>query len=391
MLRLRTLAEDGDKQAERTVRVAERFNKLLATILIGNNIVNISLSSFVTYKVSERIGAGAVAIATGVTTLVVLTFGEIMPKSIAKDNAEKWALAVSGVMQFLMAFFTPLSCFFLWLDRLFHKNGTLGDKAPTMTEQEFKYMLDTIEEEGVLESKEKELVESALDFYDSTVQEIVTPRVDITALDVDDDKEEILKTIMDERFSRLPVYEENIDNIIGVVQARDIMESLLNRDELDLRALMAEPMYVHRTLKISKLLGDFQKNKTHMAVVIDDYGGTLGIVTMEDLLEELVGEIWDEDEEIVQELTDLPNGEYEVSGEMECEDFFDHIGYEPKDEPEAGWNTINGWALEHFDHIPKEGESFVDGPLEVTVKEMDEQRISKLHIVYRPESPAEEE
>ena len=249
-------------------------------------------------------------------------------------------------------------------------------------------MVGAIQEEGVLEEQEKDLVQSALEFDETTVQEILTPRVDVVALDIEEEQGEIIKTATGKKFSRIPVYEGTIDNIVWVVQSREILKRSVQGRPIRLKNLMAKPMYIHRTMKISRLLGEFQRKKNHIAVVMDDYGGTLGIVTMEDLLEELVGEIWDEDEEIVTEIAQTGEDSWEVSGDMNIEEFFDEIDYTPKGF-ESDFNTMNGWALEMLEHIPEAGESFVYDCLAVTVKEMDDQRVTKLTVKLAPQ-PEEE-
>ena len=203
-----------------------------------------------------------------------------------------------------------------------------GEEQPTITEQELMYMLDTIEEEGVLEEQEKELVQSALEFNDTTVEDILTPRVNMVALDEDSSPQEVLQVITEEGFSRIPVYSETVDHIIGVVHTRDILQAALMNKNFDIKKLMTEPMYVHRSMKIARLLSEFQRKKVHIAIVMDDYGGTLGIVTMEDVLEELVGEIWDEDDVAQVEFRALGGDTYEVSADMDMEDLFDELGYD---------------------------------------------------------------
>ena len=388
LLRIRNMAEDGDQRAKTALKLSGNFDKLISTILIGNNVVNIATSSLMTVIATDLFGSAGVAIATGAATMLVLTFGEILPKSFAKENSEKIVLFSAPLLDLLCKVLTPLSMFFIWLRGIFGRGD--GEKTPTITEQELMYMLGTIQEEGVLEEQEKDLVQSALEFDETTVQEIITPRVNMVALDVEDSQKEILDTVIGERFSRLPVYEGTIDNIVGMVQSRDILEQTIQGREIDLRAMMSDVMFIHRTMKISNLLGQFQKEKSHMAVVIDDYGGTLGIVTMEDLLEELVGEIWDEDDEIVTEYTDLGDNTYEVSGDMNIEEFFDAIGYAPKGF-ESDYNTMNGWALEQLEHIPEVGESFTYDMLTVTVEEMDDQRVTKLKVKKNVAEPLEEE
>ena len=378
LLRIRNMAEDGNQKAKTALKLSGNFDKLLSTILIGNNVVNIATSSLMTVVATNLFGSSGVAIATGAATLLVLTFGEILPKSFAKENSEKIVLMSAPLLNLLNTLLTPFSLFFIWLRGIFTKGGD-GEKAPTITEQELMYMLGTIQEEGVLEEQEKDLVQSALEFDETTVQEIITPRVNMVALDIEDSKKEILDTVIGERYSRLPVYEGTIDNIVGMVHSREILEQVIQGGEVNLRAMMSDVMFIHRTMKINNLLGQFQKEKSHMAVVIDDYGGTLGLVTMEDLLEELVGEIWDEDDEIVTEYTNLGDNTYEVSGDMNIEEFFDAIEYAPKGF-ESDYNTMNGWALEQLEHIPEVGESFTYDMLTVTVEEMDDQRITKLKV-----------
>ena len=388
MIRIRTMAEEGDQKAAAAVRLAENYDRMLSTILIGNNLVNIALSSLTTVMATNLFGDAGVAVATGITTLVILTFGEILPKSWAKENSERLVLLFAEPLRLCTLLLYPLSTFFIWLKGVFRKKGEEGGKAPSFTEKELMYMASVGQEEGVLEEQEKDLVQSALEFDETTVQEILTPRVNLVALDIEEEQGEIIKTATGKKFSRIPVYEGTIDNIVGVVQSREILKRSVQGRPIRLKNLMAKPMYIHRTMKISRLLGEFQRKKNHIAVVMDDYGGTLGIVTMEDLLEELVGEIWDEDEEIVTEIAQTGEDSWEVSGDMNIEEFFDEIDYTPKGF-ESDFNTMNGWALEMLEHIPKAGESFACQRLAVTVKEMDDQRVTKLTVKLAPQ-PEEE-
>lgn len=393
-LRIRNMAEDGNERARTAVKILDSFDRMLSTILIGNNLVNIALSAEITVLATALFGSAGVAIATGIATLLVLNFGEIMPKSFAKEYSERLVLAVAPVLRICIFLLYPFSSFFIWLRGLFLKERAGEDaKAPTITEKELIYMLDAIEEEGVLEEQEKDLVQSALEFDETTVQEILTPRVSLFALDVDEDPADILREVTEEKYSRVPVYQDTIDNIIGIVQSRAILERAVSGQEICLRELMTDVMFVHRTMKISKLLTDFQRGKTHMAVVIDDYGGTLGIVTMEDLLEELVGDIWDEDEEVVNALEKLPDGRYAVSGDMGIYEFFDEMDYSPKGF-ESNYNTMNGWALEMLEHIPQVGEHFTYDRFTFTVEEMNDQKIVRLIVEERladiPEDGKEE-
>lgn len=390
MIRLRTMAEDGNKRAAQAVKVAAQYDKLIATILIGNNLVNIAISSLVTVIASAYFKNYAVAIATGISTLVVLTFGEIIPKSFAKMNAESISMAFAGVLRILMVIFTPFSFLFLRLMQPFKKKED-GEEQPTITEQELMYMLDTIEEEGVLEEQEKELVQSALEFNDTTVEDILTPRVNMVAINEDATPQEVLQVITEEGFSRIPVYSETVDHIIGVVHSRDILQAALLNKNFELKKLMTEPMYVHRSMKIARLLSEFQRKKIHIAIVMDDYGGTLGIVTMEDVLEELVGEIYDERDEVVTEFTEVNPDTFEISGDMPVDDFLDEIDYHPSDIEEDDYDTMNGLALSLLDHIPTVGETFQLGRLTFTVLEMEEQKIEKMRVCLAPDPEKEAE
>ncbi len=383
MIRIRNMAEEGDQKAVTAVKLVENYDRMLSTILIGNNLVNIALSSLTTVIATKLFGDAGVALATGVTTLVILTFGEILPKSWAKENSERLVLLFAEPLRLCTLLLYPLSTFFIWLKGVFRKKGEEGGKAPSITEQELMYMVGAIQEEGVLEEQEKDLVQSALEFDETTVQEVLTPRVNLVALDIEEEQPEILRVVNGKKFSRIPVYEGTIDNIVGVVQSREILKKVIQGRPVRLKNLMTKATFVHRTMKISRLLAQFQRQKTHIAVVIDDYGGTLGIVTMEDLLEELVGEIWDEDEEIITELAPLGEDSWEVSGDMNIEEFFDAINYAPRGF-ESDFNTMNGWALEMLEHIPQAGEQFSYGRLTVTVKEMDDQRVTKLLAELAP-------
>ena len=375
MIRLRTMAEDGNKRAAQAVKVAAQYDKLIATILIGNNLVNIAISSLVTVIATAYFKNYAVAIATGISTLVVLTFGEIIPKSFAKMNAESISMAFAGVLRILMVIFTPFSFLFLRLMQPFKKKED-GEEQPTITEQELMYMLDTIEEEGVLEEQEKELVQSALEFNDTTVEDILTPRVNMVAINEDATPQEVLQVITEEGFSRIPVYSETVDHIIGVVHSRDILQAALLNKNFELKKLMTEPMYVHRSMKIARLLSEFQRKKIHIAIVMDDYGGTLGIVTMED---------------VVTEFTEVNPDTFEISGDMPVDDFLDEIDYHPSDIEEDDYDTMNGLALSLLDHIPTVGETFQLGRLTFTVLEMEEQKIEKMRVCLAPDPEKEAE
>ena len=382
-IRLKHSAENGDKRAKTAIDITERFDQALSTILVGNNIVNLSASSIATVLAVNLFGDYGAAISTVVITIVVLTFGEILPKSLANENSERIALAVARTLRFLMRIFYPIVFLLLQLKSLVIKLSHSRENAPSVTEDELKYLVESIEEEGVLEEQESELVQHALEFDEKTAQEILTPRVDILSIDIDDDLETNKKIILEERYSRIPVYEDSIDNIIGILHTRDFLEAIIANQPLDIRAMLQPAFFIYKTKKLSSLLNDFKRNKMHMAIVADDYGGILGMVTMEDLLEQLVGDIWDEDEEEKHRFIRLPDGSFQISGDLNINEFFDHLDYSPKSF-NSEYNAVGGWAMEMLGHIPKAGESFQYENLKLTIQEMDEQRVRKLIVRVLP-------
>ena len=387
-VRMKNAAEEGDKKAKKVLKVADDYDKTISTILIGNNIVNIASSSLATVLLMKLFPEHGALISTVVMTVVVLIFGEVTPKSIAKAKADKLAPIVAVPIDFLRSVFTPVSFLLVKLTNMLNKNSD-GDEQPSVTEEELISIIESIEEEGVLEEDESNLVQSALEFDEIEVQEVLTHRVDMIAMDIDDPWEEQLKLVQSEGISRFPVYEDTIDRVVGVVRAKDILlaEVAGNRD---LKKLVTPVMFVHATMSISTLLNDLRRNKMQMAIVTDDYGGTLGLVTMEDCLEELVGEIWDEYDKVEEEFIDLGNDVYEVSGEMNIYDMFDNLDINTRNF-ESDYNTLSGWTVEQMEHIPVEGESFCYENLRVTVKEMDEQRITKLTVERFPLPESDED
>ena len=382
-IRLKSYADSGSEKAKTALDIAEDYDRTLATILVGNNAVNTASAALMTTVASALFGASGAVIATFVTTVLLLIFGEILPKTYGKAKNERVALGSAKFMRILIVGLTPVVSVFQLIQKAMLKVWDKGDEAPTVTEDELKYILDTIEEEGVIQEDEAQLVQSALDFNDVPVQKILTPRVDVVALDVDDSIDEIRRVVMEERFTRIPVYEGTIDNIIGILQSRDFLEALLAGGKIDLRQMLAEPLFVHKTKTASSMLADFKRRRAHIAVVTDDYGGTMGIVTMEDLLEEIVGDIWDEDEEVEQDLTALPDGSSEVSGDMDIDDLFEAFHYHDSDFTSES-STVGGWTMEMLEHLPAPGESFFYDGFTVTVLEVDEQRVTRLRVTYDP-------
>lgn len=392
-IRLKSLEENGDKKAARTLRVAENYERMISTVLIGNNIVNIASASLATVIFTVLLGADkGAAVSTVVMTIVVLIFGEVLPKNYAKNNADSLAVVVSGPIGFLMTVFKPLSAALSALSGLMSRLTGGEDDKPSVTEEELKYIVESIEEEGVLEENESDLVQSALEFDEIEVQEIVTPRVDMVTLDVEDSWEEILELAKTSKVSRIPVYEGSIDNIIGLVHVRDILEDEISNSEHDIHSLLSQCLFVHKTMNLSGLLEKLRKEKMPLAIVTDDYGGTMGLVTIEDVVEELVGEIWDEYDDFEEELVKKDDHTYEVSGDYNIYDLMDELD-EDNRSFESDYNTVSGWILEQLEHIPTVGEQLVyEDRMRVTVTEMDDQRITKVKIELLPQQqPADSE
>ena len=384
-IRLKTAMERGDRRANKAMYVCERFDKAITTILIGTNIVHLSCASYVTVLVTRRWGLSAVTLSTFVTTLVVFFVGEMLPKSVAKKYSLRLALGTASSLVFFMHLLTPVS-FVLTKIGEFASRLTKGDSEVSVTEDELYDIIENMTDEGDLDSEQGDLVHSALAFGDLTAESILTARVDMETIDVDDPLEEILSQVKASRHSRIPVYQDSVDNIIGVLQIRRFMrEYLQKREKTDLRSLLDEPYFVHQSAKIDELLSVMSSKKINMTIVTDSYGGTVGIVTVEDILEELVGEIWDEDDEVVEPCVDHGDGSYSFDAGVDIEDAFEFMDYEDPDETDFDHKLLGEWAYEQFDAIPKEGDSFTYNGLRVTVEKVQQRRIMKLHIQRLPE------
>lgn len=385
-IRLKYSAERGSKRAKNALKVTENYDKALTTILIGNNIVNIGCSSVATVLCMNLFGDVGAAISTGVVTLLVLTFGEIIPKCLAKEKAEVFCLGTAKILLVLITILSPLVFFFIALKSLALKIFTKGNSQPSVTEDELKVLIGTSEQEGVLEQQEKELVQSALDFDEKTVQEVITPRVDITAIDINDTEDKIKKLIIEERFSRIPVYKDSIDNVIGILHTRDYLEALIAGKQPDIKKLIKSAFFIYKTKKLSVALAEFKKQRHHIAIVTDDYGGTLGIITMEDLLEEIVGDIWDEDEDEAPEYRKISDTTYSISGDMNISAMLELLNLR-EDYIISDSVSVGGWVMENLGDIPESGDSFTyKDALSFTVISTTEQRVENVKVVYIPEN-----
>ena len=378
-IRIQQNAEEGVRKAKNAQYVIERFDNALTAILICNNIVNLGCSSIATVLCLHIFGDIGSAIATGATTLLVLTFGEVIPKCLAKENCDSFSMSTAGFLKVLMIVLTPLVFVFIKLKSLALKISGGENDAPSVTENELKYIVESIEEEGVLEESESEMVRSALDFDETTAEEVLTPRVDVVFLNVEDSPEKIKEIIIENRYSRIPVYENTTDNIVGILHTRDWLEALADGKTPDLRELLQPAYFVFKNRKLSKILAHFKRTKVHMAIVTDEYGGTLGIVTMEDLLEEIVGEIWDEDEEIERTYYKIGNNEYLVNGDLELDQLLELYDLD-EDALESDAVTVGGFILEHAGNIPKKRESIEADGFRFTVLEVENQRIMRVVV-----------
>ena len=388
-VRLRSYADDGSKRAKMAIKLTDNFDKTLTTILIGNNVVNLASTTVATVMITVRFGAKYVAASTAVMTVLVIIFGEIIPKNIANEFSEKVSMFIAYPLYGLLVILTPLVWLLIKLKNLVIKLCGGSEDSPTMTEEELKYIIDEIEDEGVLDENESDLVKSALEFSDITISEILIPRVNISAVEIDQTPEEIKDAFITSHFSRLPVYEKTIDSIVGIIHEKNFFDMYLN-GRRDIREIIQKPLYIFELTTISDIMQQMQREKTHMAVVVDQYGGTQGIVTMEDIIEELVGEIYDETDEEDTSFVKLGEDEYEVSADLSIRDFLDNIGLSP-DVIETDCNSIGGLVMENLDHIPDPGEEASCGRFRFKVVSVDEQRIQRVHISVLPEQTDDEE
>lgn len=381
-VRIKIRAERGEAKAIRALKVLDNFDLAITSILICTNIVHLSAASIATLAVTRMFPgvSGAVTISTFVMTLVVFFAGEMLPKSIAKKYSERLSLAVAGSLWFFMTVLKPLATLLTAIGNFAAKLAK-ADPQISVTEDEIYDIIEDMTEEGSLDEERGELISSALQFAETTVESILTSRVDIVALDIDDPVNEMLGTIRSETHSRLPVYEGSIDNIIGILSIRKFIKTYLREGgKMDVRALLDEPYFIHGSTNIDGLLPVMSKKRLNMAVVTDNYGGTLGIVTVEDILEELVGEIWDEDDVVEEPYVALDNGEWDCTAEMTVSDVFELLELDEDDDDEFTNKLLGEWAYEQFDTIPSVGDSFRYENVEVTVSEMHNNRILRLRV-----------
>ena len=374
-IRLRTRADAGDKRAARTLAVAEDYDKLLSTILIGNNIVNnvaTTIGAVLFIKLIDDVRGPTVSAV--VLTVVILIFGEVSPKSLAKENPETWAMLATPLLRLLLVILTPVNYLFgLWkrlLSRVIRSGGEGG-----ITEEELVGMVDQAQTEGGLDEEESDLIRNAIEFNDLEVAEILTPRVDLVAADEDSSVEEVAALFVESGYSRIPLYHGTIDNIVGVIHEKDFYAARY-RGETMVKNWKAPVFYTTGSTKISELLRILQKNKAHMAVVVDEYGGTQGIVTLEDILEELVGEIWDEHDEVIETFQKQADGSYLIACSADLDDMYDL--FQVKGTCDAA--TVSGWVMEQVGRVPEVGDHFQAEGLDVTVTRVEYRRVLEIQV-----------
>ena len=381
-MRLESEMEEGSKKARIALYIVDHFDDALGAILIGNNLVNIACSSLGSVAVILITGTDRYAwVATVILTIAVSIFGETIPKITAKKGANNYAKKYAFIIRFLMIVLKPLVLIFVGLIALITApmKGELIEDDSDGKVEELQTIIETAEDEDVIDEEESELVQAAIEFPDVSASEAMTARVDVLAIDIEDSWDEIIATIAKSHYTRIPVYEGSIDHIIGVLHMNKFLKAIVDSDEVDIRALLMEPCYVYKTMKLPEVLAAFRKHRQHLAVVVDEYGGTLGIISMEDVLEQVVGDIWDETDTVEDEVTKKSESEYEIDGDMPISDFLDLMDIREEDFDFES-ETVGGWTIESFGRFPEAGESFRYADFTVTVLAMNELRVERVLV-----------
>lgn len=381
-MRLESEMEEGSKKARIALYIVDHFDDALGAILIGNNLVNIACSSLGSVAVILITGTDRYAwVATVILTIAVIIFGETIPKITAKKGANNYAKKYAFIIRFLMIVLKPLVLIFVGLIALITApmKGELIEDDSDGKVEELQTIIETAEDEDVIDEEESELVQAAIEFPDVSASEAMTARVDVLAIDIEDTWDEIIATIAKSHYTRIPVYEGSIDHIIGVLHMNKFLKAIVDSEEVDIRALLMEPCYVYKTMKLPEVLAAFRKHRQHLAVVVDEYGGTLGIISMEDVLEQVVGDIWDETDTVEDEVTKKSESEYEIDGDMPISDFLDLMDIR-EENFDFESETVGGWTIESFGRFPEAGESFRYADFTVTVLAMNELRVERVLV-----------
>lgn len=381
-MRIRTLAEAGDKRALILTKVIENPGKMLSTILVGNNIVNLSASSLMTTLAMQIFGSRAVGAATGILTLLILVFGEITPKTVSTLYAENIALAYARIVYVLMVLLTPVIFFVnqLSMGVLFLTRIDPNKKRDAITEDELRTIVQVSHEEGVIETEEKKMINNVFDFGDSVAKDVMVPRIDMVLVDVNASYEELMELFREEKFTRIPVYEDSTDNVIGIVNMKDLLLFDKNQ-EFCIRNLLRQPLYTYEYKKTAELMVEMRKTFNNIVIVLDEYGATAGLITLEDMLEEIVGEIRDEyDEDEEDEVTEITPEEYLVNGSTKLDDLNERLGLDLESED---YDSIGGLVIGILDHLPDEGESVDYENLHLVVEHVEKNRIDKVRLLIK--------
>lgn len=386
-LRLENARDSGSRRAAVACVILNKFDDALSAILIGNNLVNISTSSIasvIALTLAAETGGNSGlynAVATVAVTIIVIIFGETVPKVMAKKNTNRLAMSFAYPVRLLMLLLKPVIMVVVWLVRLVTKpmKGGEPQTGQDAAVEELFSIIETVEDEGIIDEERSELLQAALDFSEVSASEVMTARVDMLAIDIDDDWDEILRVIDQAPYSRLPVYEDSIDNIIGFLYLNHFFKAMIDSERVDIRRLLMKPCYVYKTMKLPAVLEELRLRQTHMAIVTDEYGGAMGVITMEDVLEQLVGEIWDETDVVEDDVIEKENGLYELDGDLSIGEFLELIE-RGEDDFDTDSATVGGWTIEKFGGFPKNGDSFTFENLTVTVIAADAQRVEKVLV-----------
>jgi CBS domain containing-hemolysin-like protein len=373
-IKLKHAIQNGHHRVKKTLVLSEDFDRILTTILVGNNIVNIASASLATVIFVRYWGDLGVTLSTAVMTVLVLIFGEISPKSLAKRMPEKFAIAITPILQLFIWILYPLSFIFGGIQKLINRRFK-EEEGPSITEEELLTYVSEVQQEGGINENEGDLIRNVIDFDDLKIEEIFTPRVNVVAISKDEDIKKIIHLFKHSGYSRIPVYEESIDNIIGIINHKDFYNRVV-LEKQTLESIIKPPVFVTEYMKVSNLLDLLQENKAHMAIVKDEFGGTLGVVTMEDILEEIVGDIWDEHDEIIEQIIQIDEFTYKVKGTADLDDVFETLLIED----EVDFSTVNGWVQDMLGRIPMVGDSFIFKNIKVVVTSADTKKVLEVNI-----------
>ena len=374
-IKLKSIANKGNKKAKLALELSEKYDSVISTILIGNNIVNIATASLATVLFTKLLGSSGVTVSTIVMTILILIFGEISPKSIAKDIPESFAIVSAPLLNVFCIILKPVNHIFCLWKKLISKVLKI-QKHSGITEDEILTIAEEAENEGGINPQQLEIIKSAIELNEQEVIEAFTPRVDMIAVKDSCSKEELLNLFIESGFSRIPVYHDNIDNVIGIINEKDLINIVVNNKNEEISSIIKPLNVIQPHMKLSQLLKVLQNNKSHMALIADEYGGTMGIITLEDILEELVGEIWDEHDKVVNDIEKIGEDEYIVRGNANIEKVLEEVDLE--DEFEV--NSVNGWVIQQFGKIPKVGESFEYKNLKIVIQKATKRCVLEIRI-----------